>query len=388
MKQTAFLQGSAALAMGATLAVFSLPCSAQDAAPEPRPLRVLETFQVPGQPSPATDVRWASSNSVFLARFHHGVAEVELRAGLPQRKQWVPDRETFGRFLNFTRLAASNSHLAVASHANDFTWRSLGPPPPDGMVPFERKKIDIIEDLDLNGDRLAVLGVPSTREGDHVSPQGVAWIGTFSARLADLKPLLRDVAGPAAPRLSSCALFGLGAVRFLPDGSIAVVPGFLPGAYLYSADGKLARTWTSAQTGLSTDCSGMNQEESGRLHTRPEEQVAWLNRHRILDDVLALPGGPGLLVRSFGPGDKVRWHLRVLRPSGVLVYEVPLAGDRPTDRLRGDVRNDRIVLLVSEHSFHKESRHSVGRLAVLEVPRELLVPEAQLLSGREGRKTQ
>lgn len=350
--------------------------------PAARSLRVLSTFQVPGEPSPATDVRWASDDSVHLARFHDGVVEVGLRPGLPKRKQWVPDRETFGRFLNFTRLAASKSHLAVSSHANDLTWRSLGPPPPDGMVPFERKALDVIEDLDLNGDRFAVLGVPPARDEANVTPQGIAWIGTLSARLADLKPLLRDVAGPSAPRLSSCALFGLGAVRFLPDGSIAVVPGFLPGAYVYSADGKLIRTWTSAQAGLSTDCSKMSQEESDRLHTRPEEQVAWLNQQRVLDDILALPAGPGLLVRSLAPNDKVRWELRVLTPSGVLTYDLPLTGDRPTDRLHGDVRNGRIVLLVSELYFHKGTRHSAGRLVIAEVPKELLVPEPQ---GRETR---
>lgn len=367
----ALLGLSLMLAAGVLMSIVDLVRPAMAASSAQPSLRFVATYPVPGDPSPATDVRWASDEAVYLSRFHDGVVEVTLQPGSPLRRQWVPDRETFGRFLSFTRLAVSSTYLATASHVHDLTWRVVAKPQPGQMVDFNRRDINVIEDIDLDGDRLLVLGILPADEAAQIVPEGIAWIGSLSAKLADLRPLLRDSSGPSAPRFNACALFGLGGVRFLPGGSFVIVPGFQPGANLYTAEGAPLRSWTQKETGLDTDCADISPEESGRLHTRPEELVTWLNKHRVLDDILPLPNGPGLLVRTFGADARVHWELRVLRPSGVVTYGVPLVGERPTDRLHGDVRDGRIVLLLSEHTIRKETQHSLSTLFVAELPQEL-----------------
>jgi hypothetical protein len=56
----------------------------------------------------------------------------------------------------------------------------------------------------------------------------------------------------------------------------------------------------------------------------PSLRMAWENERRIVDDVLPLPAGPGLLIRSVQQG-QVRWALKVLHADGsVGVYDVPV----------------------------------------------------------------
>ncbi len=78
--------------------------------------------------------------------------------------------------------------------------------------------------------------------------------------------------------------------------------------------------------------------------------MAWLNERRTVDDVLPLPDGPGLLVRSVQQG-QVRWALKVLRHDGsVAVYDVPVHAQTPLAHLKGDLRQGRLVLLLWEYS--------------------------------------
>jgi hypothetical protein len=86
----------------------------------------------------------------------------------------------------------------------------------------------------------------------------VAWVGPASEHPAqDLKPLpLYDAGGAKSPGLVNCIELLLGAARFLRDGSVLVVPGFQPGAHLFSADGRLLRSWDTTALGLDVmDCA-------------------------------------------------------------------------------------------------------------------------------------
>jgi hypothetical protein len=112
----------------------------------------------------------------------------------------------------------------------------------------------------------------------------------------------------------------------------------------------------------------MTQEEADRLYryTLPET-TEWMSRQRILDDILPLADGPGLLVRKMGPDGRTSWDLRILRPGGeARVYRIPFTGG-PEDRLSGDVRDGRIVLLRSTwQSFLDEPRG--GEIVLLAMP--------------------
>jgi len=62
----------------------------------------------------------------------------------------------------------------------------------------------------------------------------------------------------------------------------------------------------------------------------------------------------------------LHWQLKVLQPAATLVFDVPLTGRAPYDRVRGDVRGDRIVLLLTGNSNRPYRR---GHLYVAELPR-------------------
>lgn len=335
-------------------------------------LRVLATYEVAGEPSAVMDVRWAGDHSVYLARLWDGVDEVRLAAGLPRVRQLVPSRVVLNH-KSFSRLAASDGFLAFAGLAEQVSWRSLARRA-DRTVRFEQKPMGIIEDLDLAGDRLLVLGAlafPETPENAFAPDGAVAFLG--SARedgTQAFRPVLFDPAGKGAPHLANCITAALGAVRFLPDGSFFIVPGFQPGAHLFSRDGVEVRTWNTALLGLDADadCASMTRETRNRiLLNHPEERTRWLNHHRVVDEVLPLPSGPGVVIRSFAAG-KVRWELDVLGEKGIETYEIPVPRATAYSRLRGDSRDGRIVFAVVDDSFRPDAAKSASELLIMELP--------------------
>jgi len=335
-------------------------------------LRVLATYEVAGEPSTVMDVRWAGDLSVYLARRDDGVDEVRLAAGLPRVRQWVPSRAVLdgGSFKSFSRLAASDGYLAFAGLADFVTWRSLAQRS-DGTVRFDQKPMGIVEDLDLAGDRFLVLG--ALRQHPFAPDGAVAFLG--SARgdgEQELRPVLFDPAGKGAPHLGNCITAALGAVRFLPDGTFFIIPGFQPGAHLFNRDGVEIRRWNTALLGLDADeeCGRMNWEIRGRvLLNHPEERARWLGRHRVVDEVLPLPSGPGVVVRSVA-ARQVHWELDVLEAQGIRTYGIPIAGATIYSRLRGDYRNGKILLAVVDDSFRPGSQNAPSQLAVMELPGE------------------
>jgi hypothetical protein len=327
-------------------------------------LRILGRTHLPAGRSVARDLRWASADSVYVARSLDGVFEVGLDGTL--RRKLVPNAERVG-VQGFNRLAVSPQALAVASAAWTLAWR----PRASGLdrsFLLRHEDMTMTEDMDLQGDRYLLLGSPTNQP---FAPNGaVAWIGTFDSSLKNLRPLLFDRGGAGAPNLFNCSDHGIGSVRFLADGSFVIAPGFVKGVYLFSADGKPLRSWTSREVGLDTDCSGISEREEKALHIDPDAWQSWLNRHHALDDILPLPEGPGLLVRTWGNDRRAHWELKVLTASGIKTYEVPVTGLRPTDRLRGDVRDGKIALLLSGSWYSgKHSRSDPdGEVLVLAAP--------------------
>jgi hypothetical protein len=92
-----------------------------------------------------------------------------------------------------------------------------------------------------------------------------------------------------------------------------------------------------------------------------------LNGHRVVDEVLPLPDGPGLIVRQVRDG-KVSWELDVLRPQGIERYEIPVPDASVDQRVSGDVRNGRIVLLVVDRTLRQEPTAIPGKLVILAAP--------------------
>jgi hypothetical protein len=357
------------------LALLGLPAAKSPASDAVPALRVLTTYGLPGAPSTALDVRWAGERSVYVMRRYDGVDELALSPGLPAMRRVVPDTDTLGfrEYKAIWRLAASDRFLAFAAYNGYLAWRSLAHQA-DHTVRFERRTMGFVDDVDLAGDRLLVLG-GMFGDPEHLqdfSPDGaVAFLG--SARETSeqtFRPILFDPAGAGAPHLLHCGGEALGVARFLPDGSIFVVPGFQPGAHLFSRDGKLLRTWSTDLLGLDTaaDCARRTIADRSAFRAHPEQWLRWLNRHRVVDEVLPLPGGPGLIVRRVEDG-RVRWELDVLRAQGIERYEIEVPGATLEQRVSGDVRGGRIVLLVVDRSLRQEPTAIPGKLVILEAPR-------------------
>lgn len=341
----------------------------------PPPLRFKEQYVLPGEGTGFTDVRWASDNSVYLSRAMHGVVEMSLAETPVKRGQPIPDARTLRPSVKQApqaeRLAVSSRYLATASRAYNLTWRSRQRSA-NGAVRFEHAVVGNIDDIDLWNDRIVLLGTPMLRTFDPKSPYenkgGIAWLGTLSPKLNDLKPVLFDLTGPALQHHWACSTIGLGAARFLKDGSFVVVPGYQPGAHLFNPAGKLVRSWNGNEIGLTTGCSGMTVEEGTRLGSTIEGILSWLNARRVLDDVIPLPEGPGILVRYLGDDGKLHWELRILRPAGgVEVHALPLESRSLNTRLHADVRGTKVAfLLASARYLDKDSSAIGGELFIAE----------------------
>jgi hypothetical protein len=336
------------------------------AEPSAPALHLRQRIPLPEAHSVATDIRWASDDSVYVSWDRDGVAEVGLDG--TRQRFLVPNLHTLGEIKHYTHMAASSRDLAVASINWTFAWRSLKASPA-GQVLFQKQGIAITNDFDLQGDRILLMGTAKHEEPFQAKGE-VAWLGTLSSKLTDLKPVLHDVDGAGAPAYRRCRAELVGAVRFLADGSFLVAPGFQDGILLYNASGRRVRAWTNKEVGLDTDeCVRMTMKEENLMGTEPYWKT-WLNGHRVLDDILPLPEGPGLLVRSWGTDGLVHWSLKVLRPEGVKSYTVPVVSRRSVDRLHGDVRDGKIVLLLSASGvdWSWDAANYPAEILLLELP--------------------
>lgn len=328
------------------------------AASPPPALRILSDRELPPQLLKAVDVRWASERSVYLTLTKWGTVEAVLDPLGSKIKEVVPGAAKPDGFWGSSHVGASPEYLVVAGPAFALTWRKAADP--------LRREIafDGIEDIDVSGRRLAVLGVRRDDKGRFAPEGAIAWLGSLDKGLTDLRPILFDSRGAGAPSLSACANFELGAVRFLQDGTLLVVPGSQAGAHLYDAQGRLIRTWDTVSLGLDNDCPSLQPEQVQQLR-HPGPRVTWLNQRRTLEDILPLPEGPGLLVRSVSQG-RPSWQLKVLSRdgSGVKTYAVPASPVNDLSHLRGDVRNGKILLLM--RTLDKSFTYNDARLLVAE----------------------
>lgn len=359
--------------LGLAAAVAFVILTAAAGPPTHRTLRVIWQQELPPYPSgPALDVRWASDATVLLAWLKEGVFEVALDGKFSPVRALIPDPEH--RFRGYEILAASPEYVISSSAFKAMAFR-LHARQSTGLVAIKRAPIGIVEGMDLAGHELALLGNPTLLP----APNGaVAWLGDLSEHPErDLKPLPVYDHGATNPEtwesrtLANCSTLQLGSVRFLPDRSLIVVPGFEPGAYLFTSGGRLLRSFDAGVLGLDTagDCAAMGKDEKAKLAISAAARFDFLNKHRVLDDILPLPAGPGLLIRSVAEG-KVHWELRVLESGErVSIFQVPITGELPYERLRGDVRGDKILLLRAAHGFDfsKKSPFTSDLVAVAEL---------------------
>ena len=329
-------------------------------APEPaRSLRILSDRLLPPVLVSALDIRWASDHSVYLAMAREGTVEASIDLDHLKVVPMIPKmREPGG---SFSGLLAASSEYLVTSGPLWITWRSIASPT------RAEDAFDSIHDLDVAGDRLLILAARRGEKGQFAPEGAIAWLGSLRRGLSDVRPVAYDATGPGARNLGTCPIFDMGGVRFLRDGTFLVVPGVQPGILLYSSEGKVLRTWDSAQVGLDTDCASLSEEQVRRYAVDPIQRDAWLNQRRTLDEILPLPQGPGLVVRSVSQG-QTRWDLKVLtQKSGITTYGIPVRSQSDRSHLKGDLRGNRIVFVM--RAFKKDNMSTEApRLVMAEVP--------------------
>jgi hypothetical protein len=307
----------------------------------------------------AVDVRWASESSLYLSLLREGAVEASLDLAHPRIVKMIPAmKEPGGAFSYF--LGASSDYL-VTSGPFWITWRTIATPA------RSEDAFDSIQDLDVSKDQLLIVAARRDEKGRFAPEGAIAWIGSLRRGLAGLKPVAYDATGPGGKNLGACSGFKMGGARFMKDGSFLVIPGVQPGIHLYSPEGKLLRTWDSATVGLDSDCGSLSQGQVRRYAVYWLERAAWLNQRRILADILPLQQGPGLVIRSVSQG-QVHWELKVLtKAGGVVTYNIPLKSQTELSTLKGDVRGNRIVFVMS--APRKDGMSSeISRLVIAETP--------------------
>ncbi len=331
-------------------------------------IRVLASYELAGNKSIAYDLRWAGQNSVYLTSSLEHVSEHRLAAGLPVVRELFPSPRVFDSGMVYSNLAVSAETMVVSSPFMRIAWRPIGPSK-GRQVDFERQQLGHIEDMDLQGDRLAWVGLSKEYfNGPNADNSGLAWVDFLTDHLDSPQRLISDIAtGRAGTRLMVCAGFRIGAVRFQPDGSLLVAPGFVDEVALFDSGGRKLRSWDLRLFGVdvAAACAKLTEAERQGMEGQLSLYGNWINRQTVLEEALATPAGPALVIRTM-KGGLPTWRLHVLGAEKVTSFDLPLRAETPYDRLTGDVRGDKLAVLLSDRTHFPRVSPKPDRVVLLE----------------------
>lgn len=311
----------AAATVGATLLAAGCASPATSVAPAAAApaagVRVLREIALP-LPNPE-DVRWLDPGALAVLDGAGGLFRLDAAAEDPRPEPLAFAAARASTGMPMARLGISGTHVAVGQVTFLARWQERSPGAQAHAI-----SVEYLADLDLRGDRLLMIGVRRSPEGELSSDAAIAWRADLGSG-AELEPVQRSAAGPGATTMQDCALVDLSHVRLLPGGGFVVVPGADPGVYLYDDQGRLIRAWDSSRLGLDTGCPPL-REQASSLSGDPAARVRFLASRRVVDEVVALADGPALLVRSVA-GDDVTWELH----DGRWALGFPVAWDDDRD---------------------------------------------------------
>ena len=318
--------------------------------------RAVSEIKLDHLESDAFDIRAIDGSTVYLALGRNGIVRLSAKSSKVERHVEKPAEE--GGFFFAARLGASPTRLAVASPFGAFAWRGL-PEGKTGTLPFA-----LVMDVDVQGDRIVVLGADTDDTGTWAADGGLAWIGTMEGEKLELSLLALSDKGRGSQSVARCHFLESGAVRFLPDGSILVVPGVESGVYLYDRRARLIRTWQTEPLGILDDCP-FDAEQTSQMAGDPAARWAWLNRFRTVEDIVPAAGEPALLVRSVMKG-RTSWSLTTLLADGKTRNQtLPVTQDGERWHARADIYEGRLMLLLFEYALPGE-KATPPRLVILE----------------------
>lgn len=308
----------------------------------------------------AHDVRWAGPSEVYVALGKSGVVRMRVDAAAPFT-QVMPAANRGGFFLS-SQVAVGQKHLVVGSPFGGYGWISLD----SRLAKVEERALIAMMDIDARGDVVTVLGADSGDQQGLAQDGAIAWTGSLSENLKDLRPLMKGRSKPGGKDMARCAFLETGAIRFMLDGTLILMPGVEPGVYRYDADGKLLQTWDTGSFGVIDDCD-MDEAERATLGRDFARRLDWLASRVVVDDIIPLRNGPALLLRRVEKG-VTKWDVVTLPYRGK-PERTSLPVSLPTARghLRGDVRGDQLALLVFDEPLPGQKAAEPPRLFVLAI---------------------
>ncbi len=245
----------------------------------------LRAFELPESVARATDVRWFGEDVLLLGVMEGGVFswrigedEVQREVRLFGTRYRVPGHPDYGRLgaTDSDGIAFGNGLFGVFVHE------------PTGIRLL--KDVELVGDIDRRGSLTAAVGLSRTE--DRSWEHHVAWL--FEGPV--VRPLLPTRDDGLAMAL--CYQADLSVIRFLSADRLLVVPGTERGVFVYDGNGSLIDSLTSESLFADSGCE-IGEEQSLLMAGAPY-RAAWLNRRRVIDEVVV--DGAGniyLFVRSF-----------------------------------------------------------------------------------------
>lgn len=331
------------------LAAF-LAARAVVAAVEPSPtLEVVRRVELGASLRHTQDVRFDQKDRLLLAVGELGAAFVSFDGKLVGEPE-ISVPEGAKGIVIASHVGLSTQYVVVSSSLSQLVWVDRRPQGGRGSLGTwgsqENTPISFFEDVDLHEDRLAILGLMRSDTG--MSPDGaVAWVGRIERGSVDLQPIHYSAAGKGARPFDACSVFAAGKVRFLEDGRLLVVPGAEPGVFLYSAEGKLERTWDTVSLGLDLRCD-FDDETLLLYNSDVPARLEYIARFLTVDEALPTRPDPSLLLRRV-EGEETSWQMVLLHEDGTTTkIQVPITAKSRKAHLWGDAQGDRILLVLRE----------------------------------------
>ncbi|HEX2255063.1 MAG TPA: hypothetical protein VHQ65_17485 [Thermoanaerobaculia bacterium] len=315
-------------------------------------LRLVSKSTLPASAGAAQDVRWVRApDRVALSLGAGGVVEYVWEAEALESPPLLVAGDNGRRRFHSARLGLSEEYVVSGAPFFVLHWRART----SSLVntsPAELQ-LDLVADLDVHGEQVAVLGARRGPEGRFAPGDEVLWTGSLASGLSSLSPRLR-ASGDAARTMGTCGIFDVGVLRYLPDGTLLVLQGVEAGLVRLAADGQRLQSWDTDIVGIETTCGIAEEERGSFLGSGTIRHLFWINQRRIAEDIVPLPGGFGVLVRRWENG-ATRWSLvPVIAGMAGVAVDLPVTDPSPFAHLRADARGPNLVLLV----FEKRARRS------------------------------
>jgi hypothetical protein len=296
----------------------------------------------------AHDITWAGADTILIATelgvytLHAaGGAATQLIKGVP-----VPDG-----LPDPTALSSDGDSVSAIS------WNSNGG---FALKLSGRKRLDaqrslrfIPMDVALSGNKVCEVGFAPSPSSPALK-DAAAWCGGPSDSWTELKPL-HYIHDPHARDLflSAPGLLG-GRIAIEADGTVDVITSAQPGVFRYGKDGKLKELLGQSMDDLVLE--SMNEVRI-RFATDIENRYRLLlNAQPIVDDLVATPSGPAIVVR-LASGDRIHWELWYPLRGGGIGERLRLGIERigPYGHLRCDAHGSNLACTGSQPPHNEAS---------------------------------